>query len=162
MMTDALAPNAQALLTRIAERALAHDVFDSAEVKGSMVYAHATDSPEEAFYRVEIDEEGVFVSWASEDRYISQSIEAELMWTGDDLDDMIDEGAQDAGWTLGRMEPLKHYRDEGMHFVYRSKTPIAPADADAGAHADQLVAAMAGYAEAMAEFGDMKPESDDD
>jgi hypothetical protein len=160
--TPQVSPELATLFERVRERLDASDRFDSAGVEGPCVVAHATDAPEEVRYRIEFDGSALWAAWVSEDRYISQSIEAEIMWTGDDLDDMIDEESVDAGWSLGRLEPMEHFRNEEMLFTFRSKLPIAPSKANAEKHAEQMVAVLTGYAEAFAELGDMKPDDDDD
>ncbi len=160
-MTTTIPANASAFLDELATRLKAHDRFDSAERKGHLVTAHATGTPEEAQFCVEVDDAGVWFTWATENRYLSQSIEASLMFSGDDLDDMVDEEIVDTGWNLGKLVPNTHCRDEDMRFVFRWKTPIGPKAIDAKDHAPHFANALAGVVEAFVELGDMSEDEDD-
>lgn len=160
-MPTALPANAEAFLHDITSALEAHDRFDRATRHGARVEAHATATPDEALFCVEIDDEGVWLAWASEDRYLSQSIEAELVFTGDDLDDMIDEEIVDAGWDLGKLAPNAHFRDDERRFVFRCKAPVDAETLDPKTHAPAFASALAGMVEAFAELGDMQPDDDD-
>ena len=161
-MTTAIPANADAFLNEALKLCQAHERFDTAQRVGDLVTCHAHGTVDEAQFCIEVDDDGVWLTWASLDRYLSQSIEAELMFTGDDLDDMVDEEIVDAGWELGKLAPNAHHRDEDMRFVFRWKTAITPDTVDAGAHAEPFAKALAGMVEAFAELGDMAPEDDDD
>ncbi|GAB4515536.1 MAG: hypothetical protein Tsb0013_20120 [Phycisphaerales bacterium] len=160
-MTTAIPANAHAFLDEALTHCAAHPRFDRAERVGDIVTCHATDTPDEAQFCIEVDHEGVWLTWASTDRYLSQSIEAELMFTGDDLDDMVDEEIVDTGWDLGKLTPNTHYRDNDMRFVFRWKTPIDPGAIDAKHHAEPFAKALAGVVEAFAELGDMSEDDED-
>lgn len=160
-MTTTIPANATAFLDALIEPLKAHPLFDAARRDADSAIAHATDTPEDAHFCVEVDSEGIWLTWASTDRYLSQSIEADLMFTGDDLDDMIDEEMVDAGWDLGKLSPSTHYRDDHMRFVFRCKAPIKPDAIDAQSHAEPFANGLAGFATAFAELGDMS-EGDED
>lgn len=161
-MTTTIPANADAFLNEALKLCEAHERFDTAQRVGDVVTCHAHGTVDEAQFCIEVDDEGVWLTWASVDRYLSQSIEAELTYTGDDIDDMVDEEIVDAGWNLGKLTPNTHYRDEDMRFVFRWKTGITAADLDAGTHAPTFANALAGMVEAFVELGDMVPGDDDD
>lgn len=125
-----------------------------------LVIAVAKDTPEPVFYRLEVLEGDLAVSWCSPDRYISQSIETDVLWTGDDLDDLIDEELVDLGWNRGRLKPLKHYRNDEMLFVFISRLPI-PADKVTPSDAKDIALALMAYEHAFRELGDMASEEED-
>lgn len=135
-------------------------VADEGKPDGVLLIAVAKDTPEPVFYRLEVVEGLLAVSWCSPDRYISQSIETDVLWTGDDLDDLIDEELVDLGWNRGRLKPLKHFRNDEMLFVFISETPIKAADATAS-DAEDLTKAVLAYEIAFRELGDMAGDDDD-
>lgn len=145
-------PGLVRLLDEVVQQAEASRAFASAERRGAVVHCVSATNPDAA-YEVVSEGGNVFVSWVSENRYLSQSIEADLMWTGDDLMELIEEELVDLGCTdhpLGRVE---HFRDAGKRFTFRSKV-VAPGGADAALIAKCIVA----YATALGQLGDMKEE----
>lgn len=126
-----------------------------------LVVAEAKDTPEPVQYRLEVYNGKLAVSWCSPDRYISQSIETDVLWTGDDLDDLIDEELVDLGWDRGRLSPLKHFRNDEMLFVFISGLPLSPSDATSADSVD-IVRAMLAYEIAFRELGDMAGDGDEE
>lgn len=154
---DHAAPALLRLLEDVRALAAASDEFDEARLENGALVIHAAEAPPEVFYRLEMDTGTMFVSWISADRYISQSIEAELMWTGDDLDDLIDEELIDTGWTHGRLGDMEHFRNDQQLFTFRSaiKTELEQLDAQS------LLGCLLAYHRAFSELGDMKPDAED-
>lgn len=154
--------DAAASAMRHAADLLARDPgFDRCEFTQGMVIAHAADAPESALYRVEADPEGLFVSWVSPDRYLSQSIEQDLVYAGDDLDDMIDEELADTGYAGPSLAPMQHYRNDEKLFVFRSRTPIDARSCDAARAGHDLACFIRAYHAALSQLGDMSPDEED-
>lgn len=135
--------------------------FDTIEIKDGMLVAHALDAPENAFYRIEAEGERVFVTWVSADRYLSQSIEQDLVFSGDDLDDMIDEELVDTGYEGQRLAPMQHYRNDEKLFIFRSRTPIDAGKCDAPSAGPSLAKFVLAYEAAIRQLGDMSPDEED-
>lgn len=119
---------------------------------------HCVDSVQpDAAFRLAVEEAKLWVSWVSPNRYLSQSIEAEVKWTGDDIDELIAEelGERD----LPKVGPFQHFRNEDKQFVFRSELPagLFRPGADGAAVGLQLLLA---YQAAFRNLGDMKPEED--
>ncbi len=114
----------------------------------------------DAEYRIELLDGRVFVLWASPDRYLSQSIEADLMWTGDDLDDCIDEELVDQGWTGGSLGGVEHFRDEQMRYVFRSSIPSETGAPDLDKEARRFVQCLLAFEATFRELGDMSGDDD--
>ncbi|MEM9066239.1 MAG: hypothetical protein AAGB51_12200 [Planctomycetota bacterium] len=151
---DTLAPE----LARLAEAANAAGVFASAEVKDGRLECAADGSAEPAFYRVEADGGKVYVSLVMEDRWQSESIEAELVHTGDKLDELIEEEMAELGYT-GEPLPFEHYRSSDMLFTFRTAIPAEPGDASFHELARQT---LLGYEACFRQLGDMDESAGDD
>lgn len=149
------------LLCRIAELVSADDAFDSVELRQTMVHCHAAGAPAEAFYRVEFADGRLWVTWVSPDRYLSQSIEQVLVFTGDDLDDMIDEELVDLGWTRGALGRNEHFRDDEKLFTFRSALPVDAATIVGAELARDAVRVLHAYRIALGQMGDMEAGEDD-
>ncbi len=161
MTTDNAVHDRISLLDAVAQHAREHDGFAAVEVDGPVVVAHAKDTPSPVYYRLELADADVHVSWNTPDRYLSQSIEADLLWTGDDLDDLIDEELVDLGWNRGRLDKLSHYRNDEMLFTFRSKLPLAAADLSQR-DAEDLARCLMAYEIAFRELGDMQEDDEDE
>lgn len=133
---------------------------DEGKPEHVLVIAVAKDTPEPVYYRLELLDGHLAVSWCSPDRYISQSIETDVLWTGDDLDDLIDEELVDLGWDRGRLKPLKHYRNDEMLFIFVSALPLTP-EAVGPDDAKDLARVLMAYENAFRELGDMSGDEPD-
>ena len=159
--SDALTTGQRAALGAAVASLRESGLFGEIELKAGGLWAHHPGEAEAA-YRIELGQGNeVAASWSTPDRYLSQSIEAELMWTRDDLDDMLDEELSDLGWSAGRLKPLKHYRDEREQFVFRTTLPMR-ADELIAAHGDDLARCILAFERVFSELGDMKDKDIDD
>src|SRR5688572_23450267 len=120
--------------------------------------ARASAAPAE--YRVQFDAGRIWVSLVTPDRWLSQSIEADLVHTGDKIEELIDEELAEHGFDAGgeRAGPLKceHFRDQGRLFTFRSPLPIGPADLASPAAADRARRALLAYEACFRRLGDME------
>ena len=162
------------LLNAIASKAEALDIFDGIETTEDRVLCYADGPESPAWYAIRVnhvlaagafneDEEtapSVTLSWNSKDRYLSGSIEGDLVYTGDDLDDMLDEELVDLGWSRGRLDPFKHYRDEEETFVFVFALPLKQ-DKLSERDADDLVKCLQAADLVFSELGDMAEDDED-
>lgn len=148
-------PGVVRLLDDVAALAERSGAFASVTRRGGMVEAAARENPE-ALFRIEAEADRLFVAWASPNRYLSQSIEADLMWTGDDLNDLIAEELSDQGYSGAPLGRVEHFRDEQKNFVFRSLIPAASGET----RADVLVRCLLAYHAAMSQLGGMKPDGE--
>jgi len=128
--------------------------FASVESRDGMIVCTAKETPEPVEYRLFIEDGALWVSWSTEDRWLSQSVEADLVFTGDDLNDMIDEEIVDLGWDHGRLEGNEHFRSEDKRYTFRSKINLDAAGIEK-AGTDLVFCAQA-YDIVFCELGDMK------
>ncbi len=124
-----------------------------------MIVAEAIGPSEPAEYRLFFEDGVLWVSWSTSDRWLSQSVEADLVFTGDDLDDMIDEELVDLGWNSGRLGPNEHFRSEDKRYTFRSRIPL---DVSGVAQSGEALAScILAYDIVFAELGDMKGDDED-
>ncbi len=103
-------------------------VFGAVTLRDGSLECAAKESAQPAAYRVYEDGGRLWVALATADRWLSQSIEQDLVHTGDKLHELMDEELAEQGHrgSCGRFE---HYRDESKTFVFRTAIPVSPGDA---------------------------------
>lgn len=112
---------------------------------------------EECYYALTQHEDGtVWVGWYSPDRWISGSIEGDLVHTGDKIDELLEEELVDQGLSLSI--PLEHYRNDDKLFVFQGKLDLP---ADAAQATDTVVKVLLAFQACFFELGDMSPGEDD-
>jgi len=105
----------------------------------NVIECEASNAAAPAFYRLEADSNRLWVSLVTEDRWLSQSIEADLVHTGDKLDELLDEELADQGYERsgggagrggdgggggGFRVMFEHFRSEDKLFTFRSIVPV--------------------------------------
>jgi len=143
----------RSLLETIAEQARATGEFSSVALDEEGLAARFIDTDVDAAFRVDPCEGGFEVSMKTPDRWLSQSVEATLMNSGDSIEELIDEELVELGCEDGPLT-LKHFRDEKMRYVFVSPAP-------GGAGAETLLACLRAYERAFAPLGDFAGEDDD-
>lgn len=142
----------------IAQAARDANVFGAIECTDTTITLQAWGAAEPACYRVYLDGDCPIVELATKDRWLSESIEAELVESGDKLDELIEDELVDLGYdeSLGGVS-FEHYRSDDMEFVFRSKV-IAM---DSQSQTDACVLWLRAYEQCFRQLGDMD-ESDED
>ena len=144
----------------LAQQIKSTNSFGAVRVEGDVVHAQAWGAAEPAAYRVYTNTDPVIVELATDNRWLSESIEAELVESGDKLDELITDELVDLGYDLvdeGREVRFEHYRSDDMEFVFRSKVVI-----DNGR--DPMDAALLwirAYEACFRQLGDMDESEDD-
>lgn len=155
---SAAPPGVRTLLEHARKRALEADVFGEATLSEGRLSCAARDAAAPAWHRLEWAEGRLWVALVTEDRWLSQSIEADLVHTGDKLEDLIDEELVDLGCDAGPL-PVEHFRSADMLYTFRSPLPV-DADGDEAPHV--CVCALLAYEAAFRELGDMAGGDDDE
>lgn len=127
-MDDAMLPS---VLDSVRRRAAESGRFASVEAEGGALVCAARDPAAPAWYRVFAAGGRVWVALETTDRYLSQSIEQDLVHTGDRLEELFDEELADVALRLGlrgampsaRSPKFEHFRDERKRFTFRM--PVA-------------------------------------
>lgn len=150
-----------ALLDAVASRAQASGVFGRiGAVKegatGGMLECEAKESGAPAFYRVEVEGDRVCVSLVMADRWLSHSIEADLLNTGDKMEELLDEelaelGVEHKGRDVSGMK-VEHYRSEEKLFTFRSRVPGPVSEVSV----ETLSGCLLAYEACFGNLGDMR------
>lgn len=146
-------PALKTLLDRVAAAARDSGVFGPVEVKGQRLSCVAKASAEAAAYRVEPDQGRLWVSLVMADRWLSESIEADLMHTGDKLEELLEEELVDQGFT-GAPLAYEHFRSDDKLFTFRSPLPVDET-ADPTRAADVVLRCLLAYEACFRNLGDM-------
>ena len=157
-MMDATESRVDALLEAIKSRVEAAGVFGPVEVSDGMLRCAASGAGAEAWYRVERDDGRWHVALVTPDRWLSESIEADLMHFGDPIEELVEEELVELGQPAGR-PVVRHYRSEDLLYTFRTPIPMPAGDTDDAASlaANYLLA----YEAAFRELGDMTADDDE-
>jgi len=154
----AVTDSIRSLFEAVAERVRGEDVFGSVET-GDRLECLAVDSAKPAFYRLELEAGKLWVGLFMKDRWLSESIEAELMNTGDKMEELLDEELVDQGYEAGPLA-VEHFRSDELEFTFRSALGFAPEDSNEAANVESAAQVLLAYAACFGQLGDMS-ESDD-
>ncbi len=132
-------------------------VFGEIGIDGRGLYCKAPNAAEEAFYRVSIVDDAVWISLETADRWLSGSIEGDLVNTGDKLDELIEEEVIDLGHHDAKVG-FDHLRSDEMLYIFRSKLSTPMGDPDCAKNAAIW---LMGYELVFRELGDMDESQED-
>ena len=157
----ATASHVTTFLTAIRDRAAKAGVFGAVTLHESpaMLECAAENSAEPAFYRIAFEEDAWNVVLVTEDRWLSESIESDLMHYGDPIEELISEELDELDWSHGDLA-VKHYRSEDMLYTFRSPLPLSGDLNDTDVEIATL--ALLGYEAAFRELGDMDVDEEDE
>lgn len=152
----------QALYEEVGDLARQSDVFAKVRRTDDALKCTAREIDSEAWYTVEVelpDHKRVWVTLKTPDRWLSESIEAELMHVGDKIEELLEEELVDQG--VDRKLPVEHFRDDEKMYVFRSPIDL-PADQELdGEQMIELTSrVLLAYEACFRQLGDMAPASD--
>ena len=145
----------------VAAAARGAGVFGEIRIEGGKgeeeLVCAAKASAEPAEFRVYAEGGKVWVALTTRARWLSQSIEADLVHTGDKVEELLEEELVNLGWAMplggpGYKPTFEHFRDKQKRYTFR--TPVPKADA-------QTVAAfLLAYEAAFRPLGDMEADGE--
>lgn len=138
------------VLAAAGEQLKSNDLFETVEVREGNLIAVAADTDGAVEYRV-LNASPNVVGLYTPDRWLSQSIEADLVHTGDKIEELIEEELVDLG--LNDKLDVRHYRNDAKEFVYESQ--VGDLSGSARADAERLSKLILAYAQCFAELGDL-------
>ena len=140
------------VLQAVGDRARAACVFGEVVVEGEMLVCLAVGAAEVASYRVHVDDGRVWTELVMADRWLSESIEADLMHTGDKLEELLEDELAD----LGESDPsvsFEHFRSDDMLFTFRTPIEIPPGGLDE--IRERIALTLIAYEACFRNLGDM-------
>jgi hypothetical protein len=141
-----------AILDRVAGVARSSGCFGDVRVQDAAIRCGARDAAAEAWYTVQHEAGGWCVSLSTADRWLSESIETDLLHYGDPLEELIEEELVELGGA-GPVPPPRHFRADDRSYVFVSRIPQAEGDPNAVAgHVGKWLLA---YEAAFRNLGDM-------
>lgn len=149
-----------------AERA---GVFGVVDCQGEMLRASAPKSASQAWYRLRRDDSagrnGTWhVEFVTPDRWLSESIEADLMHHGDPIEELVEEELLELSSesrvarrdrAASARPTVQHFRSDDLLYTFR--TPLAGDPPDAAEATRHLLA----YEAAFRELGDVEADPDE-
>lgn len=146
-----------AVLSAIRDLAAAKDVFDGVSFDGTKLECQARGAAAEATYTVASGTQGLCVMLSTPDRWLSESIESDLVHYGDPIEELVEEELVDLGWTEG-CGRIRHFRDDAMRYVFTCELPLTgDTDSDVRAGACLLLA----FEAAFRQLGDMADDGEE-
>jgi len=112
------------MYAEVARQARAAGVFGAVEIEGARLSAAVKAPAAPAWYRLTPDGGTLWVSLVTPDRWLSHSVEADLLNTGDKLGELIREELIELGED-GPTVICEHFRDEDRLFTFRTPVPAA-------------------------------------
>ncbi len=148
----------QSLIEAVAERAKRAEVFEDVLCEPGALCCQARDVESEAFYLLRHepgDPAEVWIGLHTADRWLSESIEADLLHLGDKMEDLLDEELVELDYDGGALA-IEHFRDDAKVYVFRSRLPVQAGQdvADPGV-IDRAVKVLLAYEACFGQLGDM-------
>jgi len=143
--------NVHSVLEKAAPIAASAGVFGPVSVKNGQVVCHAAASAAPASYRLFVEGGKVWASLVMADRWLSESIETDLLHTGDKVEDLLEEELVELDLPAQRLK-VEHFRSDDLLFTFRSPLPVAVDAADAPGLAVRYLLA---YEACFRNLGDM-------
>lgn len=156
-MSAAMTSSVHAILSGIRDLAASKDVFDGVRLDGARLDCTARGAAAEATYTVAAGNQGLSVSLSTPDRWLSESIESDLVHFGDPIEELVDEELVDLGWTSG-CGRIRHFRDEAMRYVFTTDLPLSGTAAD-DVHAGACM--LLAFEAAFRQLGDMASDGEE-
>lgn len=134
-------------------------VFAEVMIDEGNLCCAARDSAAEASYRIVREGDQWFVSLVTPDRWLSESIEADLMHHGDPLEELIEEELVEFGHTPKPFK-VQHFRSDDLLYTFRNPLPLAGIESEAGAELAAIW--LLAYEAAFRRLGDMEAGNSDE
>lgn len=148
-------------LADVAARAGATGKFASSTLVDGKVVCVAPRAASTAEYRVYADAGRLWVALVMPDRYLSQSIEQDVVHHGDKLDDLLADELIDLG-ADGLKPRIEHFRDPAKLFTFRSEFTLPPGKPiEPRQLADGLLVLLLAYEACFVRLGDMDAGDDE-
>ena len=153
----------QSLIEAVTERVKRAEVFEDVQCLPSLLRCQARDVESEAFYKLILEPSSdgtaseVWIGLHTADRWLSESIEADLLHSGDKMEELLEEELVELDYE-GAPVPIEHFRDDAKVYVFRSLLEIPQTDSPTTpAVIDRAVKILLAYEACFRQLGDMSP-----
>ena len=154
------------LCTTLAPQAKQAAIFKSVEATQGGLRCEALESAEPAFYALFVDADRLWIALQTPARYLSQSIEADLVFTGDKIEDLLLEELLDQGYHSampdGPALPVEHFRSEDKLYTFRSPVPMPPTGWSSPVAVQLCDIILRSYEATFRPLGDMQDDGDEE
>lgn len=153
----------QALYEEVGDLVREADVFDRVRRTDEALVCRARVPGTEACYRAEVSEDHdlVWVGLYTADRWLSESVEADLMFKGDKVEELLEDELFDQGFEA-RL-PVEHFRDDHKRYVFRSPVFLPKGEKlDGEGMIDRVKKVLLAYEATFRQLGDMSPEDQEE
>ncbi|MEY4103425.1 MAG: hypothetical protein RL461_627 [Planctomycetota bacterium] len=111
-------------LKSIATKATDLGVFAGVSLNGNDLECAALEAAAPATYSLTVDGGRVTVRLRTADRWLSESIETDLLHYGDAIEDLVAEEMVDLGGD-GQIPKIRHFRNDAREYVFENEIPQA-------------------------------------
>jgi len=138
------------ILAAVRDRAAASARFASVALDGERLRCRAKGAEAEAWYVVDRDGGRWSVALLTPDRWLSESVEGDMLEGRDSAEELVDDELVEVGFA-NRCGKVRHFRDEDKTYVFRADVPLdGIADVPAG-----IVTFLLAFEAAFGQLGDM-------
>jgi hypothetical protein len=136
-------------------------VFAAVTRQGTMLVCQAPASAAPAFYRLSIEQEKLAVSLVTPDRYLSQSIEQDLVHTGDKMGDLLRDELIDLncwpvpGISADAIPTVEHFRSPPPDKLYTFRVLIRGIPSDLSGATQLALNYLLAFEQTFRRLGDM-------
>lgn len=142
------------LLPTVQQHAQQSGRFSQASIDGARLKCRALESAAEAWYTVEAEGDGWAVGLETPDRWLSESIEGDMLEGRDSAEELVDDELVEVNFP-NRCGKVRHFRDDAKVYVFRTAVPLAGVSDPAAGVTTFLLA----FEAAFAQLGDMQGSS---
>ena len=150
-----MSPDVNPILQTVLTQANARGVFSRIETLPDRLRCHAKDCPEPAWYELATVGDQLIVRFATPDRWLSESIESDLMHFGDPIEELVEEELAELGWR-GKLPTIRHFRDDDKLYTFENPVP-----SESLASPDLVAKFLFAYEAAFRALGDVGGGDDD-
>lgn len=146
-------------LQNIADRLRESNAFASVDCDGTCIRCRARDVESDAYYVFAPSGDRHIVRFETPDRWLSESVEAELYHSSDSLEELLEESLDELEWPVDRVPvtTFRHFRSDDLLYTFENDVPVGE-----GAPDDAATIWMLAYEATFHELGDVAGESDED
>ena len=146
-------------LENIADRLRESNAFATVVSDGTCIRCRARDVESDAYYVFAVSDTRPSVRFETPDRWLSESVEAELYHSSDSLEELLEESLDELEWPIERVPvtTFRHFRSDDFLYTFENDVPIGEGDPDEAAAIWMLA-----YEATFRALGDVAGETEDE